>query len=206
MLFRSFTARQFGLLCGTPLEALGSGCGRGPANVIPVPNPNSPIEAPIVQQTTAPQPSPVAQAIVKIETDLQNYDVKVNGRPAVVFNGQFNVPLKESLKIEVSKKGYRTHIAEFAPLESPATQKLNVKLEKVPMGTVQFSTVPEAVASFYLGEEKKFEGPTPVREDLPAGKYRVRLDNNLLGFHQEFEFEVHEGKVNKVEKVLDVKH
>ena len=148
----------------------------------------------------------VPQAAILIKTALQGFDVSVNGRPAVVSNGQFNVPLKEALKIEVSKKGFQTQRFEVGPFEKPSTYGYEVPAVPLPMGNVIFNTLPSTTATFYLGEEKVFEGQTPVKDALPVGKYRVHLENSLLGIRQDHEFLVEENKINRQELTLEVKH
>lgn len=200
-----FVARQYGMLCGTPLEMLASDCGRGPAG-ISTPVAESPSAAPKGADPVAPPHPGVPQAAIVLKTQLpMGYSVLVNGRTAVVSNGQFNVPLKEQLKIEVSKKGYQTQRFVVPPLEKASTYGFDVPAVQLTLGAVVYNTVPGATVTFYLGDEKVLEGQTPVRTDLPVGKYRVHVENTLLGLKDDREFVVEENRVNREEVNLEMK-
>jgi serine/threonine protein kinase len=202
-----FVARQYGMLCGTPLEFVASSCG---VNI-----PNTPqIARPKIEQTTpsTPDASPerkIAQAMpsatIVFKTTLTSYSVIVNGRQALVNNNQFNVPLKEQLKIEVQKRGFQTQRFVVPPIEKAASYGYEVPAISIPMGQIQYNTLPTSNVTFYLGDEKVLEGLTPIRDQLPIGKYRVHIENSLLNIKTDQDFVVEEGKLNRVEITLDMK-
>jgi serine/threonine protein kinase len=201
-----FVARQFGMLCGTPLGSFAINC---ETNIVKTEPPKPPVDStqPPPDRTPAnvdPKPS-VPQALILIRTQLTGYQVTVNGRPAAVTNGQFNVPLKELLKIEVSKHGYQTQRFAAGPLDKAATYGFDVPAVPLTMGTVMYNTLPSANVTFYLGDEKVFEGLTPMKGEVPVGKYRVHIENSLLGLKTDREFVVEENKVNREEITLELK-
>ncbi|MGZ3651548.1 MAG: serine/threonine protein kinase [Bdellovibrionota bacterium] len=203
MLGLVFVARQYGMLCDTPLEFLSSSCHREitapqDAGNNPPPNGNS------TEEPKNPIRSPASAAIM-IKTAMQGYTVTVNGRAATVSNGQFNVPLKEALKIEVAKRGFQTQRFVVQPLEKASTYGYDVPAIPVPMGTISYTTLPSANVTFYLGDEKVLDGLTPIKDSLPVGKYRVHIENSLLGIKTDQEFIVEENKLNREEITLEMK-
>ncbi len=202
-----FVARQFGMLCNTPLHSIAAGCNaqieqkqqaRDDTEKTPAP---TPVPDPGVNRKIA---SP--QATILINTQMQApYSVTVNGRDAAVANGQFSVSLKEQLKIEVSKKGFQTQRFVVPPIDKEGTYKFDVPSVPLTMGAVSYNTLPGANVSFFLGEEKVLETVTPVKTDLPVGKYKVKIENSLLGIKTERDFVVEENKLNRDEITLDLK-
>jgi hypothetical protein len=197
-----FVARQYGMLCGTPFEFLATSCG---THIQAEPHRDPATASRTSTETTHAVKPSVLQAAIVLKTSMTGYQVIVNGRPAVVSNGQFNVPLKEELRIEVRKLGYQTQRFAVPPLEKAGTYGYEVPAVPVPMGAVIFNTLPEANVAFYLGDEKVFEGLTPVKGDFPAGKYRIHIENSLLGLKTDHEFMVEENKVNREEITLNIK-
>ncbi|HEY8280085.1 MAG TPA: protein kinase, partial [Bdellovibrionota bacterium] len=204
-----FVARQYGMLCGTPLEALGTGCGR---NLASQNKPNSADGSRTSGGTdtasspdASVKPAAVPEAVILLKTRLTDFSVYVNGRPSVVNNGQFKVPLHEQLKIEVKSRGYQAQRFVVPSLDKAGTYGYDVPAIAVPTGTLNYSTLPSANVVLYLGDEKVHEGLTPVRDQFPAGKYRVHIENTLLGIKADDEVLVEEGKVTRVEKTLEVK-
>ncbi len=202
-----FVAHQYGMLCGTPVEFLGSGCATqiDPSRNLASPENKSP------QSNESAQPAPlsskpsVQEAVILIKSKLSDFKVIVNGRQAVVNNGQFKVPLKEQLKVEVSKRGFQTQRFVVPPLEKAGSYGYDVPAVALATGTVNFNTLPISDVVFWLGDEKIFEGVTPVKDQFPVGRYRVRIENSLLGIKTEEVIVVEEGKLIRVEKALDIK-
>ncbi len=197
-----FVARQYGMLCGTPLERLASGCGRAPANVTPKDpvnkgNPSNP-GVPV-----RPKPS-VAEAVILVKTEMKGIQATVNGHQTVVNNGQFKVPLKTELKIEISAKGFQTQRFVVPPLEKPSTYGYDVPAIELPMGKLNYNTLPSSHVIFYLNGEQVFEGNTPVRDEFPVGRYKIRIENTMLGVQTEDEIMVEEGKLTTIERSLDI--
>ena len=193
-----FVARQQGVLCDTPLKILASDCSvardpqvgggqlprRDPAGDPPKPN--------------------VAEAVILIKTQMTSFRAVVNGREAVVNNGQFKVPLRAELKIEIISKGFQSQRFVVPPLDKPSTYGYDVPAVSVPMGKLSYTTLPSANATFYLDGEKVFEGITPVRDEFPVGRYKVRIENSMLGLKTEDEVVVEEGKITRIERSLEV--
>jgi serine/threonine protein kinase len=195
-----FVARQQGMLCDTPLKFLASDCaierspnGQPQRKIAEDPNGNTP----------APKPT-VAEAVILIKTQMTSFRALVNGREAVVNNGQFKVPLRAELKIEIISKGYQSQRFVVPPLDKPSTYGYDVPAVTVPMGKLYYTTLPSANATFYLDGEKVFEGVTPVRDEFPVGRYKVRIENSMLGLKTEDEVVVEEGKINRIERSLEV--
>jgi len=203
MLGLVFVARQYGMLCDTPLEFLSSSCHRE-IGVPKTAGNDTPPSGETGEEPKNPIRSPASAAIM-IKTAMQGYTVTVNGRAATVSNGQFNVPLKEQLKIEVIKRGFQTQRFVVQPLEKASTYGYDVPAIPVPMGTVSYTTLPSANVTFYLGDEKMLDGLTPIKDSLPVGKYRVHIENSLLGIKTDQDFIVEENKLNREEITLEMK-
>jgi hypothetical protein len=137
-----------------------------------------------------------------LQTSATDYQVLVNGRQVHVANNQFEAPLNEELNIDVVRFGFQS--ARFqTKLLSPAPAAFRVELAPLPAGTIYFATTPVVKASFYQAGKLIFEANTPIRDQLlPAGHYRVVMENGLLNLHSEVEIDVEEGKLLRVEKVL----
>lgn len=91
------------------------------------------------------------------------------------------------------------------PIDKEGTYKFDVPSVPLTMGAVSYNTLPGANVSFFLGEEKVLETVTPVKTDLPVGKYKVKIENSLLGIKTERDFVVEENKLNRDEITLDLK-
>ncbi len=207
-----FVARQYGMLCGTPLEMLSTDCGG--VSMPQTADSHSPEGAPKVADAAEAgrepnrEPSnvaPVPEAVIVLKTQLTEYAVMVNGRRAAVYNGQFKVPLKEQLKVEVLKRGFQTQRFVIPALEKAGTYGYDIPAIALVMSQVSFNTLPGAHVVFYLGEDKVFEGNTPVKDNFPVGRYKVRIENTLLNLKAEEEMVVEEGKVTRIEKTLEMK-
>lgn len=197
-----FVARQYGMLCDTPLKSIATGC----VNRDPAQNPKTPApehDKPVNTEHEAPKPS-VAEAVILIKTKLPDFMVVVNGRRAQVSNNQFKVPLKEELKIEISKIGYQTQRFVVQPLDKAATFGYDVPAIPMPMGTLNFVTLPTANVKFFLNGEQVYEGLTPVKDSFPAGKYVVKSENSMLGIKDEFELVIEEGKITRIERDIQM--
>lgn len=213
-----FTARHYGLLCGTPLESIASGCGVNIMQSASAPRTAPEASVAPVSQEPAELKKEVAvaekemnrvpatpEAMILIRTKIPDYKVIVNGRSAFVNNNQIRVPLKERLALEVSKRGFQTQRFVVPPLEKAGTFAYDVPAIEVPMGNINFNTLPSASVAFYLNDEKLLEGVTPVKDSLPAGMYRVHIENKLLGIVTDENIVVDAGKTTTIEKIIEVK-
>lgn len=201
-------ARQYCMLDGTPLGFLNPDtCGR-PMALAPrdngkdtggrIPSSNTDIQQP---QQVAP-PVTQGQGVIMLQTIATEYQVFVNGQQVGVQNNSFEAPLNQDLNIDVVRFGYQS--AHFKTrLLSPAPAAFRVDLAPLPAGTIYFATTPVVKASFYQAGKLIFEANTPIRDKLvPAGHYRVVMENSLLNLHSETEIDVEDGKLLRVEKVL----
>lgn len=202
-----FVARQYGMLCGTPFEMIATGCGN-----VAIPQNQAENQAPAPKVAEAPKegraPSnivSVPEAVIVLKTQLTDFTVMVNGRRAFVSNNQFKVPLKEQLKVEVLKRGFQTQRFIIPALEKPGSYGYDIPAIEVRMSPVVFNTLPSSHVMFFLGDEKVYEGNTPVKDNFPVGHYKVRIENTLLGIRTEEELNVEEGKVIRVERALEMK-
>jgi len=217
-----FASREYGLLEGTPLGFLHPGT-KAPVTAAPAVNPRAPERnlatppAPVIVPDSAPStPTPPAdsgstvnpvvslnagQGIVVLQTAVTGYKVTVNGKPVQLYGNQFNVPLNEMLNIDVEKFGYlparfQTTVSGQAPVA------FRVDMQEIPTGTVVVTTTPETRLSIYVGQEKIYQGQTPVRMSLPAGSYHMVMENSLLNLRAEADATVEAGKLTRVEKTL----
>lgn len=196
-------ARQYGMLKGTPLDFL------HPAEQVQVaekPKRTKPkADAPrdIASAPVAPAPAVKSdRGVILLQTQATDYEVRVNGQRVSVINNQFEAPLGEDLRIDVVRFGYQS-VHFQTRLNSPAPAAFRVELAPLPTGTMYFATTPQVKASFYMGGKLIFESNTPIRDQImPAGQYKVVMENSLLSLRSEMEIEVEEGKLLRVERVL----
>jgi hypothetical protein len=208
-----FVSRQSTILCKTPLASLATRCGDS-GGVVPKVADSDPGDAkkpPVVPAATNSESgttrgiSSTPEAVIVLKTTLEGYFVYVNGRQATVINSQFNVPLKETIKIEVARHGFQTQRFTVPPIEKAGTYGFDVPAVPLVMGSVFFNTLPGSSLVFYLGGEKIFEGSTPLKTDLPVGTYKVEIENSVLGIRTEREFVVEKDRMNRAEITLDMK-
>jgi serine/threonine protein kinase len=194
-------ARQYGMLEGTPLEFLAP-----KVEVVEAPAANRPVNRPPASED-AQRPIPVSanEGVIVLQTKVAGFKVLVNGREVGVNNNQFAVPLNTDVNIDVVKPGYQTQ--RFATkVQGQAPVAFRVELTPIPSGTLYFSTTPDAQVTLYRGEEKVFEAHTPIRNEvIPAGQYKAVLENSLLGFREEMDLVIEEGKLSRVEKTINAK-
>jgi serine/threonine-protein kinase len=196
-------ARQYGMLKGTPLDFLHPHDDTPRVAERHEPSDRRPSSSGNQQQAQqAAPPVTQGQGVIMLQTSATDYQVLVNGRQVHVANNQFEAPLNEELNIDVVRFGFQS--ARFqTKLLSPAPAAFRVELAPLPAGTIYFATTPVVKASFYQAGKLIFEANTPIRDQLlPAGHYRVVMENGLLNLHSEVEIDVEEGKLLRVEKVL----
>lgn len=202
-----FAARQYGLLEGTPLEFLSPQTGgRGIASN------NPPVEDPVGNKpanpdTPTPAPTQHIQAkpghgVVVLQSEMGNYQVRLNGQPVALNNNQFSAPLNAPLAIEVTKFGFEP-LRFQTQLTSQAPFAVKLAFKKAVSGTLFFSTTPNAKLMFFDGQEKVLELNTPVKSQLiPVGEYRVVVENDLVGYKGELTIVIEDNKITRVEKML----
>ncbi len=211
-----FGARQMGMLYGTPLEMLeptkAVEVTRTPtstSNPVPEPTPTTTevtSTTPITNTTTPPRtvvaPTNSNLGTVLLQTNVDGVNVSVNGNPARLNGNQFPIPLHTALSIQVSKPGYET--ANFS-LNAPDAKPLfyKVTLRAVPMGMIDFITTPDAKLTFVSQNGQAIHLNTPLRNQaIPVGKYRVLLENDLIGYKAETEVNIEQNKLIRIEKNL----
>jgi serine/threonine protein kinase len=195
-------ARQYGMLEGTPLEFLAP-----KTQIVEAPAAPRNQDRPIASEEGQARPLPVSanEGVIVLQTKVSIQKVLVNGREVGLNNNQFAVPLNTDVNIDVVKPGYQTQ--RFSTkVTGQAPVAFRVELVPIPSGTLYFSTTPDAQVTLYRGEEKVFEGHTPIRNEIiPAGQYKVVIENSLLGFREEMELLIEEGKLARVEKSITAK-
>ena len=198
-----FAARQYGMLEGTPLDFLHPKSGLVAENE-PAENTGRD-RNPATPANDSSVPMRKNEGVIVLQTRATNYRVLVNGKQVPVNNNQFAVPLNVDLNIDVAKPGHRT--ARFQTrVTGQAPAAFRVDLAELPSGILFISTTPETHVSLYLGDEKVFDGQTPVRNQLvPVGTLRAVMENSLLNLRVEAEIVVEEGKITRFEKVLQNK-
>ncbi|RZA05266.1 MAG: serine/threonine protein kinase [Proteobacteria bacterium] len=196
-----FAGRQYDMFDGTPLKFLSK------TRVIEVVDAPAPTASRPLASDEAPRAVPVSanEGVIILQTKVTGYKVFVNDREAGLNNNQFAVPLNTDVRIDVVKPGYQTQ--RFATkVTGSAPVAFRVELIAIPSGTLYFSTTPDAQVTLYRGEEKIFEGHTPIRNEVvPAGHYKAVLENSLLGFREEMDLVIEEGKLSRVERTITAK-
>jgi serine/threonine-protein kinase len=207
-----FGARQMGLLNGTPLDFIAPHVAveRSPAspnnpvvdsgagNTSPMPQPIEATAPPVAH----PPPQAANQGTLFLQSNVEGYSVAVNGSPVKLYGDQFPIPLHTTLSVQVSKPGYET--AGFSVTAQDARPiSYRVTLKAIPMGMINFVTTPDAKLTFVSETGQATHLLTPLHnQPIPAGKYRVLLENDLIGYRGEMEISVEQNKVVRVEKNL----
>lgn len=207
LVIATFGARHFGLLAGTPLEFLGGGSstqvadGETPA----APTKREANRPPAAEGGTKALPVSATEGVIVLQTKVTGFKVLVNGNEVGVNNNQFAVPLNTLVNIDVVKEGYQTQRFSTT-VTGAAPVAFRVELTQIPSGTLWFATTPDANVTLYMGEEKKYEFHTPVRNELVAiGRYKAVIENSLLGYRGEMELVIEEGKLTRIERVITAK-
>lgn len=207
-----FAARQYGMLKGTPLAFLAPAEVKNEPqtrNIASTPSTEGAPQNPDTQLNNAENSQPQVNAaategIIVLQTtpDARDFRVSVNGRPVVLNNNQFTVPLNTDLKIEVNRFRFeRIRFATRVTDTRPVAFRLDFK--ELPSGILFFSTTPDAKFTFYLGNDKIAELGNPVKnQPMPAGNYRVVIENSLLNYHSETQVVIEPGKITRIEKTL----
>ena len=202
-----FGARHFGMLAGTPLEFLGGGSATQVADGETPASPTKPQanRPPAAEGNNKPIPVSATEGVIVLQTKVSGFKVFVNGNEVGVNNNQFAVPLNTLVNIDVVKEGYQTQrFSTTVTGSSPVA--FRVELTQIPSGTLWFATTPDANVTLYVGDEKKYEFHTPVRNELVAiGRYKAVIENSLLGYRGEMELVIEEGKLTRIERVITAK-
>jgi|GEM_PF-4844399 len=145
------------------------------------------------------------EATVRIKSVIPAFEARVNGKKVEVKNNAILVPVNEELNIEVYKQGFMTQRFTVPPREK-TSEPYELEAASVPvvLGNVDLASFPPSIATFYLGGDRIFSGPTPVNEKLPVGKYRVKLVDKI-GTENEITVTVVEGKTVSVDHLMKKK-
>lgn len=213
-----FLAGQGGFLAGTPLESYFNNTksekeatATTPSERAPASNDDSKQHDPLVvheaggapalhsNQTLATAPATgQSQAIIIVKTNdaalLESLRVMVNNLPVKLKGNQLMVPIKTHLNIKFMAPNYESSTVAIEVPEAKIVG-INVDLKAIPTGVLDFTTVPEAKITFYSDFQEPVVAKTPlVNFKLADGKYRVVLENELMGYHSEFEIKMQRDK------------
>ncbi len=199
-------AQQTGILVGTPLEFLAgeSTPTKSTKRNIASESDSAPVASPVPVATTSNTAAPATVVgTVILQTNVDSYQVSVNGVPSTVTNNQFSAPIGAALSVRVSKSGYQP-IAFQIQLGDAKPVAYKIELKSLPSGVIYFNTVPDAKLTFY--HEAGLDPivlNTPVRNySLPAGRYKIHIENSLMNYNSDVEVVIQEGKMTRVEKSL----
>lgn len=151
-----------------------------------------------------PQRAPAStdMGTVLLRANVADFTVRVNGTQMPVSGGMVKVPLNQDLVVVVSKPQYKPYTFN-ARVTNMQPVAYTVDLVSVPSGTLTFLTTPEARLTFIHESGETFQLNTPLKDVVvPAGNYRIRIENDLVGHHSEIDLVVEQGKVTRIEKAL----
>ncbi|MCO5141709.1 MAG: serine/threonine protein kinase [Oligoflexia bacterium] len=196
----AFVGRQYGLFEGTPLEAfLGSSKKNTKVTSVddgPTRNPSA-----SGNQTSAPVGKDEGVVVLRIP-DFKGVEVTVNGVPGRLYRNQLIVPLNQHLVIEVAKAGYKS-VTKETVVNSSTPVFLEIPLQPVASGIVNFNTTPAADITFIMDGKEVFKGTTPINNQrIPIGRYKVIIENKLINHRSEAEIVIDEGMITRVERIL----
>ena len=90
-------------------------------------------------------------------------------------------------------------------MESIKTQAFTVDLKPLKMGKLIFTATPELDLNF-LDESGRvvLKLQTPIKSrQIPVGKYRVQMANDIIDYADTMELEIKENQITRVEKILE---
>lgn len=140
--------------------------------------------------------------VILFDGDTFGYDLEVNGRFTPVVNNRITWPLGIPFKLRARKAGAEDFTFEGKVAAADAPLRITLKFPPVrPKGYLTVVTPTEMKVKIYEGELLVLETKSPLAEtELPAGSYRVVLENPFLGTPSEELVTVEAGKRT------DVKH
>jgi serine/threonine-protein kinase len=182
--------------------------------------------APVGAPTTAPAGQPVAGG-EEPSTGSTNFGsssialrlkiTPAGGHPVIKINGAATapssgltvpVPLDKAVTLTVEREGFETYtkslMFESARLAGMRDLPMDVELIPSHYGFLSVYTTPSAEAIILIeGGEERIQTPFSGKR-LPVGRYKIRLENKLLGMSKELDTVIEENRVKKVEERLSV--
>ena len=156
--------------------------------------------------------------------DLGNTRITVNAQPIDTAQRKALVPMGELIELRVDRPGYASFRQEFSIKEADVGTAQewakDVKLEPMKYGKFSLDSVPSFADVKIVRIDQEGRSPsskepanetlalkTPfIGEKLPAGNYRVIIENKALGMEKDFTVKIEEGKEVRPSDIrLDVK-
>ncbi len=135
--------------------------------------------------------------------------VKIDGVVATVGAGlAVPVPLDKAVTLTVEREGFETYTKNlmFESTRLAGMRDLPMEVELIPShyGFLSVYTTPSAEVIIMIdGGEERIQAPFSGKR-LPVGRYKIRLENKLLGMSKEIDAVIEETRVKKIEERLSV--
>jgi hypothetical protein len=143
---------------------------------------------------------------VIIESDLVDIQVLVNGKTIAVAGQKFQLEVGKSYVIEMKRQGFSDYRTEFVPEEGKVTKLQPQFTQEVASGFLTIETTPESRLTIFRDDKIFHEGNTPMSGfKVPSGKYRLVIENPLIGYRSEEEFTIYKSVTTSIRKELQAK-
>jgi hypothetical protein len=146
------------------------------------------------------------EMILELHTSMPGPELMLNGKKVGVVNGTVRAPLHVEIKLDAAKAGYKTQHLTLPAFERAGKTPVDIPSEKIETGAVDLDSFPRSEVTFWRGEEKVFTGTTPVKENFPAGTYKVKFKTLRTGTEAEKEVVVQENKTTVVDQLIREKN
>ncbi len=198
------------------LAAMAAGVYFGPEVVREWMHPKEPkVAAPVAVAPRPPGEERKPASTISLKLNLnpsgEGTRVTVNGGLVDSGTGTIEVTMDEPLELEVQRAGYLPFHRDFMIASKDARGQrawpIDITLEPTRFGQLSIHTTPSAEATILI-EGKFWVRKTPFEgEKLPAGEYKVKLTNELLGMEKTIRVTVKEGIVTNIpDERLEIKN
>lgn len=131
--------------------------------------------------------------------------MKIDGK-MLDSSGVTTVMTDTPFEIIVERDGFRSHreklVVDSAKAGVAKEWSIDIALQSAKFGFVSIKTTPSADVIVKIdGVEEKWQGPVSRRR-VPAGEYKAKLVNSLLGMEKEITFSVSEDRFTNIEERL----
>jgi hypothetical protein len=184
-----------------------------------VPFPDTPVsDAPVDQsKSLSGQIEDVKKAVLKreqtpsfvdafIDSDLVDIQVFVNDNNISVAGQKLSLEVGKVHKIEIKRQGFSDYQTEIIPEAGKAVRIQPQFLQEVASGFLTIETTPESKLTIFRDNQLVHEGNTPIAGlKVPTGKYRVVIENQLIGYKSEEDFTIYKSITTNIRRELQAK-
>lgn len=172
------------------------------SNVNPIPAAQRSISSEEEEKPVFSDPNKTPYQLV---TNNIGYTIYVNGTYADILSNSFLIPKNAPVSIRAELPGHEPIEWTHTPKDKPFRELAFVKSKD--KGVLSFLTTPSAeIRLFDEAGNSVLEGETPIEGySIPAGTYRVVIENSLIGHKSEMKVTIEKSKTTRVNRTLKEK-